>query len=398
MLAGCMATLLVAGPAFTADRNGPSADLRESLLAVMHENGIPGLAAAVIVDDTPVWVDALGQADIASARAMTGATVMNIASVTKLVTSTAVLRLYEQGELDLDDEVNAYLPFRLTHPAAPGGAITIRQLLTHTAGIDDSDAYIRGYACGDPATSLEAWLRAYLLPGGESYDDGNFTDTPPGSTFKYSNVGYGLLGLVVERITGTGFDEHTRRAIFEPLGMEDTYWYIRDVPSGAHATPYWLAAPGAEPDPEDRVLLPDRPFADDEMVPLCLYSFYNYPDGLVRTTIGDLVRFMIAVQPGGDAGNKLLSAETRAEVFSNQLTGVDAQDRVQGLGWRQVESSRFGRMWGHGGADPGVRAHVLHRPADGVSIVVMANRLVTSELRPVIELLFGEGEKQPGNH
>jgi CubicO group peptidase (beta-lactamase class C family) len=83
--------------------------------------------------------------------------------VSKLVTATAVLQLHERGKLDLDADVSRYLPFPVRHPASDE-PITARQLLTHTAGFEDSDVYGTTYACGDPKVSLEDWLRSYLVP------------------------------------------------------------------------------------------------------------------------------------------------------------------------------------------------------------------------------------------
>jgi len=128
-------------------------------------------------------------------------------------------------------------------------------------------------------------------------------------------------------------------------------------------------------------------------VPFCLYSFYNYPDGLLRTTIGDLARFVQATIPGKSVGEPLLSQETRQQVFRNQIEDIETDGRTQGFGWRRNDVRSLGIVWGHGGADPGVRAHVLHRQGDGVTVLAMTNALVVEEFRPVLELLFSEGAR-----
>lgn len=361
-----------------------SADLGAALAA----GRIPGLAAAVAVDGQIAWLGGFGLADVSAGRKMTVDTVLNVGSVSKLVTSTAVMQLVEVGSLDLDADVNDYLTFPVRNPAAPDRPITTRQLLTHTSSLNDSEAYGASYACGDPSVALGDWLREYLVPGGRFFGEESFLAAAPGTAFEYSNVGYGLLGHLVEEVAGEGFSVHTRRRIFEPLGMKSTGWLLSEIDVARHATPYWLASAENEPDPEETALLPDREFEEGELVPFCLYGFHNYPDGLMRTTIRDLAAFVVATQPG-TLSDALLQSTTRREVFRDQLAGkVETDGRTQGLGWRRTESQRFGTLWTHGGADPGVRAHVLHRPADGVSVIMMANRLVVAELTPIIAALF----------
>lgn len=112
------------------------------------------------------------------------------------MTNAAVLQLFEHGKIELDDDVSQHLPF-------PDVPITVRQLLTHTAGIEDGDAYNASHACGDPAVSLADWIRAYLQPGGRFYSaEQNFLPTGPGEAHTYSNLGFGLLGYLVEVVSG----------------------------------------------------------------------------------------------------------------------------------------------------------------------------------------------------
>lgn len=364
------------------------AKLSADLADAMETGRIPGLAAAVAVDGRLVWARGLGMADVATGREMTADTILNVGSVSKLVTSTAVMQLIESGRIGLDADVNDYLPFRVRNPAAPDAPITVRQLLTHTSSVNDSDAYGATYACGDPAVSLRDWLEGYLVPGGKYFGQENFLEAAPGTAFEYTNVGYGLLGLLVEVVEDEPFSTYTRKQIFAPLGMASTGWLLSEIDAARHAVPYWLATAEVEPDPEEKALLPDRVLEEGELVPFCHYSFYNYPDGLMRTTIRDLAAFVLATQPG-DLPDPLLQPATRQEIFRNQLEGrIETDGRVQGLGWRRRDTERFGSLWTHGGADPGVRAHVLHRVADGVTVIMMANRLVVAELMPVLEALL----------
>ena len=153
------------------------------------------------------------------------------------MTNAAILQLRDEGRFALDDPINFYLPFAVVHPRYPNLPITYRHLLTHTGGLNDGDAYDASYACGDPTVSLGRWIEGYFTPGGIYYDaDQNFLDQPPGERYSYSNVGYGLLGYLVESISGQSLAEYTRLRLFEPLGMDSSGWYLDAVAkTGARA-------------------------------------------------------------------------------------------------------------------------------------------------------------------
>lgn len=137
-------------------------------------------------------------------------TVFRAASVSKFVTALGIMKLAEQGRLNLDADVNDTLPFSLRHPAAPDTPITLRMLMTHTAGIHDGEAYNSGIGKG---VSLSDLLR------GDSC-----TDHLPGTLWEYSNFGAGIAGVVMEAATGENFETLMQETVFEPLGVTATYY------------------------------------------------------------------------------------------------------------------------------------------------------------------------------
>lgn len=374
-----------------------AADALEGDLCRLAEEGrIPGLAAALIVQGELRWIGACGEADLGKRVPMTPDTLLNIGSVSKTFTNAAVLQLWERGRIDLEAEVSGYLPFPVRHPRYPDRPMTIRHLLTHTAGLADGPSYGETYACGDPAVSLRDWLEGYVTPGGAYWSEENFMETGPGEARSYSNVGFGLLGLVVEAVDGRSFADYTRDEIFRPLGMDRTAWYLDRIDAAEHAVPYLWLEPDGELEAEDLRLLPEGDVPTETFVPYCLYSFYNYPDGLVRTSVRQLARFVLAHLGGGEVeGARVLAEATVEAMWRAQIPEeVWEEGRVQGLTWRATTSEKLGFVWGHGGADPGIRAQVLYRPADEVAVVVLANRLVVAELGPILVRLFGEGAEQ----
>ena len=272
-------------------------------------------------------------------------TVQNIGSISKTIVATAMMQLWEKGKFQLDDDVNERLPFALRSPAHPGTPITYRLLLTHRSGIADSLAYRSSYACGDPSVPLDAWLRAYLNRAAATT-----TRKPtsiPGSRAQkshYSNVGFGLLGYLVERVSGEPFPQYTRKKIFEPLGMKRTGWLLSEVDVAAHAVPY---VPAADGDPPDEELEAYRKFgllngeasttrSSGDHRPLCLYSFPNYPDGSLRTSVNQLARFLLAyverrrLRRGADPRGRHRPAHADSAVRDLAGTGPLLGDRDAG--------------------------------------------------------------------
>ena len=126
---------LIAAPEVSAEGE-TEPDLETKLEQLMKEGNVPGLEAAVLVDGEIVWIRALGTADLENDRPMTTKSILNIGSVSKLVTATAALLLWEEGKIDLDADINQYLPFQFKHPS--GNPITVRQLLSHSSGLQES--------------------------------------------------------------------------------------------------------------------------------------------------------------------------------------------------------------------------------------------------------------------
>jgi CubicO group peptidase (beta-lactamase class C family) len=379
-LAGAGAALAGTGSGFAAAPGSRAADAADAYFAArMASERIPGLAVAVLRGPTLMWSKGYGWADIARRRPMTPDTIQNIGSVSKTFAATAVMQLYDAGRLGLDDEVNRHLGFEVFHPVHRGTPVTVRQLLNHQSAIADGPAYAQAYACRDPEMSLEDWLRGYLVPDGRFYDAArNFHDWAPGSRFSYANVPYGLLGHLVERVSGVPFAEYCRQRIFMPLGMRDTSWYLQDIDTARHSIPYswvssgqvrgpsWGGLPPAvvgDPAAADRI--------DGDYAANCLYNHPNFPDGFLRSSVHQLARYARAYLAAAAGGERpLLQAQTIRQMFRIE-SGDDT--RVMGLCWNAQLRSGRDLLWGHGGSDPGINANLRLRFDDGIAAIVLMN-------------------------
>lgn len=136
-------------------------------------------------------------------------TLFRIASISKMMTTLGLMRLLEAGKVGLDEDVSGYLGFMLRNPHFPGQAITLRHLLTHTSSLRDEGGYSWG---------ADVALKDVLV------DDKMFaTNAGPGAYFTYCNLGWGIIGTVMERVTGERFDRLMRRLLLDPLGLQAGY-------------------------------------------------------------------------------------------------------------------------------------------------------------------------------
>lgn len=304
----------------------------------------PGMSAAVVKGGRMAWADGFGLANIAEKRPATKDTVFMLASVSKVVVAAAAMKLVERGTLRLDDDVSRVLGFTLRSPDHPSVPITLRMLLTHTSSLADSDASWGSIVQGDSPISLRSWVTSLV----GSNDSWSFAR--PGSAFAYSNTGYSVAGLVVETAAGKNLQEACREAIFEPLGMSETSWFLRGLDRAHIAMPY--------------------AFANGALVPKGLYGYPAYPSGQLRSSAAQMGRFLTMLVDGGAVGEaRVLTTGSVAEMRRRQVPSVRPQ---QLLGW--YEDDWLGRTFvGHNGADEGVSTEMYFDPVSRAGYVVLTN-------------------------
>ena len=196
-----LAALLLAVPAHAA----PLDDLVAGKTAATP--GLPGLVVVVADRDGIVRSEAFGVATVDPPRALTPATPLRVASVSKAVVAIGVMRLVEAGTLDLDSDVSRWLGWRLRNPAFPDAPVTLRQLLSHTAGVVDGPGY---------NFPLGATLK-------DNLDAARWSASPPGGRFAYANLNYGIIATVMEAATGERFDRLMTRLVLKPLNLDAGY-------------------------------------------------------------------------------------------------------------------------------------------------------------------------------
>ncbi len=324
--------------------------LNDTITDEMKKKKITGLSIAVVDSEGLLWSEGFGIANKKEDRPFTDTTISNVGSVSKLITATAIMRLVEKNKIDLDAEVSTYIPeFNPGDIGSTDNSITVRMLLNHESGLE-SDAF-QGFFLGyetpdDYPLSYRRAIDAVNLSGvvREPYD-----------IFSYCNLGYSLLGIIVERAQGGNFQEAVKELVFDPLGMDDTTFIIDEVPEGRMAMGYTSGKP--------------------ESVPY----IRDMPAGSLNSSAEDMGKFlqsMLASYNSGNSGSGLLQSGTLKEMFTVSNEGVDNDlDFKIGLTWWVVNLEKLPGEYivGHGGDLPPYHAMAIMLPDRDLSIFVMIN-------------------------
>lgn len=362
------ASAAAAGPAMARPRTA-----LDGFIDTQRRGGdIPGLAVALVEAGEVSFAQGYGWADIAQRRPATADTVFPVASITKTVTAMGVMRLVEQGRLGLDEALGRHLDFPVVNPRHPDTQITVRQLLSHTSSISDAKYYAVDFRVPghDASLPLGEMLKSYLVPGGEYYSsDDCYAAGVPGSAWNYSNIGFALLGYLVERIGGgEDFRAQMRRDIFRPLGMTRSYWTLAETPAAFSPTPY------------DEV--------DGKLVAIGADAFPDYPAGMIRASVTDFARYLAACADGGAAyGARLLSKDGMARMLTpTHPAGLPAWLSGQGLGWQMSPLGGTERA-NHWGGDRGVFTVAYLAPETRRGVVVLTNRSVSDPAKAAVKAI-----------
>ena len=341
------------------------AQLNSFIQNKMEASGTVGMGAALIVDAKTVWAKGYGLADKTNNIPFTPNTIMNIASISKTFTGVCMMKLVEERKLSLDEDINAYLPFKIVNPNFPGEKITLRHIATHTSGLADRyPFYDSSYTYGtDAPEALGAFLKNYFIPGGKYYSKENFLDKKPGTYREYSNIAAGLAGYIVEIVAGKKLNEYSREVIFKPLRMTNSGWFLTEINIRNHSKLYDMQT--------------------DTLKEIPLYGVPTYPDGGVRTSVAELSHFFIAMLNGGVyKGKRILqkaTVDTMQHFYYNAPAtpeNVDPAKLNSGIFWATKKNAT---MIGHAGSDPGVKTEMLASLSKDVGVILFTNTKLTDK-------------------
>ncbi len=334
---------------------------------VEHADTTAGMAVSVFQKDSVLYHNYFGYANREAGLPVDENTVMEWGSVTKLLVWVSVMQLTEQGKLDLNADVQNYLPEGFLGNLTFGQPITMLHLMNHTAGFEDS---IIGMMTGDECQimPLETYLRT-IQPR---------QVFAPGTVTAYSNWGAALAGYIVERISGLPFYEYVRQHIFNPLGM------TRSALNADLSDNPWVR--------RQREKLECYTTAG-ALIPDCQYAIVMYPAGMCTSTLGDLETFAMALL---DRESPLFADPATYDAFLSPTAYFpDTQIPLNHHGmWSEAYYSV--PVIGHGGNTMGCSAKLLLDVAGGVGMVVMTNQYVeTTYTNQMPSLVFGQCSYAP---
>jgi CubicO group peptidase (beta-lactamase class C family) len=306
------------------------------LMRTLYERGQFNGAILVAREGTILYRKAFGKANFQTGSDFTPETPSDLASVTKQFTAMSVMILAERKKLSYDDPVSKYIPE--FSRSAHFNKITLRHLLTHTSGMPDYN----DLGIDDSGLLDQRGLIAFLLT-----KEGSFA--APGLNYRYSNPGYALLAIVVERVSGKHFGEFLEQEIFRPVGMSSTFLF--------DMTPRKKTAPIA--------VGYDQFGGIDDNVPSAAAT-PNSGDGGIYSTVDDLLKW-----------DQILYTDrlVRQSALSEAFTPGRVQEGTSsyGFGWNieDVDGSKY--LW-HTGSAAGFRAFIGRRLAGRVTIIMLTNR------------------------
>jgi len=349
-------------------------NVKEILLAEVKTQNLNSLSFCVVKKDSLLWTDALGYSDIKNNKLATPETRYLIASISKLITAVSVFKLIEEGKINLDEDINTYLPFKVKNPHFPNNKITVKMLLNHSSSVSDSYANnFNFYSWNeDSPIPLDIFIRDFFEESTQFCSTKNFYNYTPGSLGNYSNIGYALLGYIVEVVSKQPFDLYSKNNIILPLGMTKTEWRLKNTPLDELAIPYSLTINTNKPH----------------------FTFPDYPNGGLRTTVIDLSKILrMLIMKGQYNGVQILNSNTVELMEKHTITFSVGPEKLE-LGLGMYSTDIKGKsLLGHGGNEQGTSTGMHYDPVTQVGVIVFTNT-TAANLNQSIYSLYKFGTQQ----
>lgn len=356
--------------------------LQQQLQAVAITNGLVGMSVVTTCGTALQDVVHTGRRNIALDLPVNDSTRYRIASISKLVTAIGLMRLHEQGAFGLDDDVSSALGFTFRNPAHPATPITYRMLLSHTSSFQDGTGYADFLSAtygGTPPPPISE----LAAPGGDWYTANMWRTEAPGTYYTYSNANFGIIGTLIEGLSGQRFDAYMRQQVLLPLGIHGSY-NVQDLPGvGDLAVLYRNSAPQAD---NFGGVMPPAP--DLGQYAIGTNGLFFAPQGGLRVSALELARIAsLLASEGTYNGTALLQPVTVALMLGNEWTwnGSNGDNyyglfRSWGLGVHRITAQSGGDvvfpdtpLFGHAGEAYGLISDLYVDTTSGFGLVFITN-------------------------
>lgn len=321
------------------------------LSSIQKMTGVPGMSAAALKDDETIWSGTVGHMDAEKKNLVDAQTKFRIASVSKLFTAALVLKLVEEGILDLDADIKTYVP---DWPDHDGAVITLRQLAGHISGIGHYGAGDR-YDSSRQYKSLSEALAVYAHKPLQSL---------PGETHTYSSYGYALMGVAIENATGDSFADNLNTFLLQPLDVTNTF--VENIDNLPENSSKLFSATGS----------------------LIARNNQQHVVGAtgMLSTPGDLIKFANAYS-AGDIISPELVAMSWAPTLLNSGRPTETERYQVGFGWRIGKDWDGRSVFHHAGTTPGARSILSVNQDEGTAVALLSNAQWVSRIETTGELI-----------
>jgi CubicO group peptidase (beta-lactamase class C family) len=367
-----------------AQNVGDSITLKLNEISI--NSSLVGFAVAIVNKDSIVYAKGFGYANLEAKTPYTINTIQPIASISKTLLGVALMKAQEMGKLNLNDNINDYLPFKIYNPNFPNEKITIQQLANHTSSIIDGNQYDRAYVFKDQIPpfynnlpdetkqelkeAVDLFNRNEWMPlsdfienqysqNGIWYSKENFSTNLPGRTYKYSNMGANIAAYIIDLVSGESYIEFVQKHILDPLQMTKSGWPSKNYQPSNVSTLYWYGYPTP------------------------VYEQITYGDAGFMSSITDFSKFLITMIQGYNGEDNILEATSYKVMMKDPMS----DDFKKGIFW-SIDSEKIG----HSGNDPGVISHAYFLRENGNGIIIFVNTSETenamSEVRDIYRTLL----------
>lgn len=318
---------------------------------LMQQSNMAGLAVAVVKDNRLIYTHSFGFKDLETNTPLTDSCLFRIASISKSFTATSIMQLVEARKLSLDDDVGGLVGFTVRHPQFPATVITLRMLLSHRSGLNDSQGYFTLDAI-NPAKNPN-WAKCY-----SNYE--------PGTGYRYCNLNFNLAGTILERVSGERFDQYVKHHILDPLGLYGGYC-VDSLDASRFVTLYEYRADSGR-------LIPSAGAYTPRSAEIAAYTMgYSAPlfspTGGMKISATDLAQYMMMHMNLGRYHGKRIIRKKRARLMQSRIS-----EEGYGLAIETRDSLIMGKvMKGHTGSAYGLYSTLFFEPKAKFGIVAITN-------------------------
>ncbi|MDY2902491.1 MAG: serine hydrolase domain-containing protein [Bacilli bacterium] len=345
--------------------------MKELFKEISENASLVGASSLVFKDGKIVEKLNYGFSSLEKHKKVNNNTVFRIASVSKIMVALCIMKLYEEGKLDLTKDISEYLGFKVRNPKYPDVVITLKMIMTQTSSITDgfekdvNSDVDSGYNLIN-GTNEECTLRDLLDPDGKRFVKETFSNYRPATHFEYSNFGCGILACIVEKITGEYFTDYVKKIVFKPLKI-DASFVVTDIKTKNIASTYLYR------DGENKLCRSREMFINNVYKKFPLGENFRGPAGGLFISTNGLMKIMKALLSGG---KPILKTATLDKMMQMAWAGKRQPNDsyvAKGLQLEIVDYFNNRRLYGHFGDAYGVKSYFLFNREEQIGMVYITN-------------------------